>query len=209
MKVLAINGSPKSNGNTATAIDVMKKVFEEKNIEVEVVTIGNENVRGCIGCGRCYSAGNGKCEAFDDIVNTVIEKVESADAIIIGSPVYFSGVNGTMKSFLDRFFYAGNSKGIFKHKIGAAVVAVRRTGGSETFFDLMKFLTYAQMVIPTSTYWNVIHGRTPGEALKDAEGVQTMQTLADNMAYMMEVMKESKVEKPVERKKAFTHFIRD
>ncbi len=208
MKVLAINGSPKNNGNTATAINVMKEVFENKNIEVEVLTIGNKDIHGCIGCSRCYTGGNGKCEAFDDVVNEAIAKVAEVDAIILGSPVYFAGMNGTMKAFLDRFFYAGNSKGIFKYKIGVGVVAVRRTGGSETFSDLLKYLTYAQMIVPTSTYWNVIHGRTPGEALQDEEGVQTMQTLADNMAYMMEVMKESKVEQPVQRDKAFTHFIR-
>ncbi len=208
MKVLAINGSPKSNGNTATALNVMKEVFEAKNIEFEMVTIGGEDIHGCIGCGRCATSGTGKCQPFDDIVNVVIDKIEAADALIIGSPVYFSGINGTMKSFLDRLFYAGNQKRIFKYKIGAAVVAVRRTGGSETFFDLMKYLTYPQMVIPTSTYWNVIHGRTPGEALQDEEGVQTMQTLADNMAYMMEVMKESKVEQPEPRDKKYMHFIR-
>ncbi len=208
MKVLAINGSPKNNGNTATAINVMKEVFEAKNIELEMVTIGGETVHGCIGCNRCYKEPKARCEAFDDVVNEVLAKAEDVDAIIFGSPVYFSSMNGTMKSFLDRFFYAGNAKAIFKHKIGAAVVAVRRTGGSETFFDLMKFLTYAQMIIPTSTYWNVIHGRTPGEAIQDEEGVQTMQTLADNMAYMMEVMKESKVEPPVQRKKVYTHFVK-
>ncbi len=208
MKVLAINGSPKNNGNTATALNVMKEVFESKNIEFEMVTIGAEDIHGCIGCARCVKGGRGRCEAFDDVVNTTLEKMESADALIIGSPVYFSGINGSMKSFLDRLFYAGNQKGIFKFKIGAAVAAVRRTGGSETFFDLMKFLTYAQMVIPTSTYWNVIHGRTPGEALQDEEGVQTMQTLADNMAYMMEVMDRTTVQRPEQRTKAWTHFIR-
>ncbi len=208
MKVLAINGSPKNNGNTATALNVMKEVFEAKNIEFEMVTIGAENIHGCIGCGRCATSGTGRCQPFDDIVNTVLDKMEEADALIIGSPVYFAGINGSMKSFLDRLFYAGNQKGLFKYKIGTAVAAVRRTGGSETFFDLMKFLTYAQMVIPTSTYWNVIHGRTPGEALKDEEGVQTMQTLADNMAYMMQVMKESTVEQPEQRAKSWTHFIR-
>ncbi len=208
MKVLAINGSPKANGNTATAIDVMKTVFDQKNIEMEVVTIGNKDVRGCIGCARCIKAGNGKCEAFDDVVNEVLEKLKDADALLIGSPVYYAGMNGTMKSFLDRLFYAGNSKGLFKHKVGAALAAVRRTGGSETFFDLMKYLTYAEMVIPTSTYWNVIHGRMPGEVLQDEEGVQTLQTLADNMAFMMNVLNETTVEKPEPRKKAWTHFIR-
>ncbi len=208
MKVLAINGSPKNNGNTATALNVMKEVFESKNIEFEMVTIGAEDIHGCIGCSRCVKGGRARCEAFDDVVNTTLDKIEEADALIIGSPVYFSGINGTMKSFLDRLFYAGNQKGIFKFKIGAAVVAVRRTGGSETFFDLMKYLTYPQMVIPTSTYWNVIHGRTPGEALKDEEGVQTMQTLADNMAYMMEVMKETNVPQPEQRAKSWTHFVR-
>ncbi len=209
MKVLAINGSPKANGNTATALLTMKDIFEEKGIEFEMVTIGNQAVRGCIGCAACIKAGTGRCEAFkDDAVNEVLEKIESADAIIIGSPVYYSGMNGTMKSLLDRVFYAGGSKGIFKGKVGAAVVAVRRTGGSETFFDLMKYLTYSQMVIATSTYWNVIHGRMPGEAVEDGEGIGTMQTLADNMAYLIEVLDKTDVEQPVQRKKVWTHFVR-
>ncbi len=208
MKVLAINGSPKSNGNTATAMGEMKKVFEAKNIEMEIITIGNQEIRGCIGCGRCVKDGNGKCEAFNDVVNEVLVKLKDADAILIGSPVYYSGINGTMKSFLDRLFYAGNSQGLFKHKVGAAIVSVRRTGGSETFFDLLKYLTYAEMIIPTSTYWNVVHGRMPGEVLKDEEGIQTLQTLADNMAFVMNMLKETTVEKPEPRKKMWTHFVR-
>ncbi len=209
MKVLAINGSPKSNGNTATALKAMQEVFEAKGIEFEMVTIGNKAVHGCIGCGLCNKEGNGRCEAFkDDVVNEVLAKVETADAIILGSPVYFSGINGTMKSLLDRLYYAGNAKGYFKNKVGAAVVAVRRTGGSETFFDLMKYLTYSQMVIATSSYWNVIHGRAPEEALKDDEGIHTMQVLADNMAYLMEVIEKTDVERPEPRQKVWTHFIR-
>ncbi len=209
MKVLAVNGSPKVNGNTATALNVMKEVFETKGIEFEMVTIGNEEIRGCIGCAMCLKAKSGRCEAFkDDAVNKVLDKMESADALIIGSPVYYAGMNGTMKSFLDRMFYAGSPSGIFKRKVGVGVVAVRRTGGSETFFDLMKYLTYSQMVIATSTYWNVIHGRTPGEAIQDKEGVVTMQTLADNMAYLMEVLDKTNVEMPVQREKVWTHFVR-
>ncbi len=209
MKVLAINGSPKSTGNTAFALNTMKEVFDAKGIEFEMVTIGNQAIRGCIGCGLCGKAGSGRCEAFkDDAVNEVLEKLESADAIIIGSPVYYSGMNGTLKSFLDRFFYAGGSKGLFTGKVAASVAAVRRTGGSETFFDIMKYLTYAQMVIATSSYWSVIHGRTPGEAAQDGEGVVTMQILADNMAYLMEVLDKTDVERPVAREKVWTHFIR-
>ncbi len=208
MKVLAINGSPKNNGNTATAMGVMQKVFEEKNIEMEIITIGNKEVRGCIGCSRCVKENNCRCEAFNDVVNEALEKMKDADALLIGSPVYFAGMNGTMKSFLDRFFYAGNSSGIFKYKVGAGIAAVRRSGGSETFFDLMKYLTYAQMMLPTSTYWNVVHGRTPGEMLKDEEGVQTVQTLADNMAFLMNVLNETNVERPEPRQKKWTHFVR-
>ncbi len=209
MKVLAINGSPKSTGNTATALRKMEEVFAAKGIEFEMVTVGNQAIRGCIGCGACGKAGSGRCEAFkDDIVNEVLEKLESSDAIILGSPVYYSGMNGTLKSFLDRLYYAGGMKGLFKGKVGAAVVAVRRTGGSETFFDLMKYLTYSQSVIATSSYWNVIHGRAPGEAEQDGEGVVTMQILADNMAYLMEVLDKTEVEKPEPREKVWTHFIR-
>ncbi|MFV0518710.1 MAG: flavodoxin family protein [Lachnospirales bacterium] len=209
MKVLAINGSPKNNGNTATALMVMEEVFKSKGIEFEMITIGNQAIRGCIACGLCAKAKSGRCEAFkDDAVNIVLEKVEEADALIIGSPVYYSGMNGTLKSLLDRVFYAGGTKNLFRGKVGAVLAAVRRTGGSETFFDLMKYLTYSQMVIATSTYWNVIHGRMPGEASQDLEGVVTLQTLADNMAYLLEVLDKTEVALPERRERAWTHFIR-
>ncbi len=207
MKVFAINGSPKEDGNTGTALKVMQKVFEANGIEMEIMTIGNEVIKGCNGCSACKKVDNDRCEFVkDDAVNIALPKMIEADAIIIGSPVYFSGINGTLKSFLDRAFYAGGGK--FAHKVGAGIVAVRRTGGSEAFADLLRYLTYSQMVIPTSTYWNVVHGRTPGEMLQDEEGVHTMEVLADNMVYLMKVLNETNVEKPQPREKKWTHFVR-
>lgn len=207
MKILAINGSPKANGNTATGLKIMAEIFENQGIEMEVVTIGNEVIKGCTGCGGCFRGKRGKCEAIDDIVNVCIDKMKEADAIILGSPVYFSGINGTMKSFLDRFFYAGGQE-LFKHKVSAAFVAVRRTGGSESFYELLKYLTYAQTYVASSTYWNVIHGAKPEEVLQDTEGVQILQVLADNIVYLMKVFDETNLEKPEKRERVMMNFIR-
>lgn len=209
MKVLAINGSPKVNGNTAIGLKVMEEVFKAQDIEMEIVTIGNELIKGCNGCGMCFRAESGKCEFVkDDIVNICIDKMANSDAIILASPVYFSGMNGTMKSFLDRFFYVGSQKNLFRHKVSASITAVRRTGGSETFFDLLKYLTYSQTYIASSSYWNVIHGAKPGEVTQDEEGIRTLEILAENMAYLMKVMNETKVVKPDLRKRVMTNFIR-
>lgn len=207
MKVFAINGSPKEMGNTGTSLNIMKDVFAEQGIEMEIMTIGNKLIHGCVGCGACRKLKSNRCEFVkDDIVNEAIAKMTEADGIIIGSPVYFSGINGTLKSFLDRAFYAGGSN--FAHKVGAGLVAVRRTGGSESFYELLKYFTYAQMITPSSTYWNVVHGGKPEEVLQDEEGVHTLKVLADNMTYLMKVLDETKVEKPAPREKKWTSFIR-
>jgi len=180
MKVLLINGSPHTDGNTMVALREMDKIFAAEGIETEVVNVGNQLVRGCTACGACAELG--KC-VFDDIVNEVAPKFAECDGMVVGSPVYYAGANSTLVSFMTRlFFSAPIDKSM---KVGAAVVAARRGGLSSTFDELNKFFTIAGMPVASSQYWNSIHGRMPGEALQDEEGLQTMRTLASNMVFLM------------------------
>ena len=208
MKVIAINGSPRANGNTYHAIKEVFKELEKENIETEVIHIGRDKISGCMGCGKCYKTKDDKCIIQDDNLNLWIEKLKEADGIIFGSPVFYAGINGTMKSFMDRLFYVAGANGIFRHKVGAAVVAVRRSGGIPTFNQLNIFMTYSEMVLASSNYWNVIHGTMPKDAEQDAEGNQIMQVLGQNMAWLLKTIAESKVEKPAKVKKIMTNFIR-
>lgn len=211
MQVVAINGSPKKNGNTYHALELVANELREKGIEVKILHIGASNIRGCLACGHCIKNRDEKCAIKGDRVNEWIQEMKNADGIILGSPVYYSAMSGSMKSFLDRVFYvAGVNGGMFRHKVGASVVAVRRSGGLPTFNELNNFLNYSEMVLPTSNYWNVIHGTFPGEVLQDEEGVQIMQVLGRNMAWLLEVINHSKDEivKPERSKKVFTNFIR-
>lgn len=208
MKIVALNGSPKPNGNTFTSLQLVCNQLEKEGIETEIITVGNKNIRGCMGCGHCFKTKDKKCVMQDD-ANDIIAAMAEADGIIISSPVYYSGVNGTMKSFLDRAFYVfGANGGLMRHKVGASVVAVRRSGGMTTFNELNHYLNYSEMVVVTSNYWNVAHGTTPGEVLQDPEGIQIMEVLGKNMAWMLKVLKESTVEKPEKVDKIFTSFIR-
>ncbi|GHT20345.1 FMN reductase [Bacteroidia bacterium] len=209
MKVIALNGSPHKGGNTAYALNVVGKALQAEGIEFEIVEIGGHPIHGCIGCGKCDENENGKCTITNDIVNEVLPKMKAADGIIIGSPVYYSGIAGTMKCFLDRSFYvAAANGGWFRHKVGASVVAVRRTGGSMTFNALNHYLTVSEMLVPTANYWNVIHGRAPGEAAQDAEGNQIMQLLGKNMAWMLKMREQGKSIEPEAEEKVFTSFVR-
>lgn len=208
MKVLILNGSPKSNGNTFTALNIVCNELNKQKIETEIIQIGNKNIRGCAACGHCIKNQDRKCSIKDE-VNDIIPKIIEADGIIISSPVYYSGVNGTMKSFLDRAFYVlGVNGSLMRHKVGASVVAVRRSGGMTTFNELNHFLNYSEMVVVTSNYWNVAHGTAPGEVKEDAEGVQIMEVLGKNMAWMLNVLDKSNIEKPERVNKVFTNFIR-
>ncbi|WP_295219511.1 flavodoxin family protein [Ruminococcus sp.] len=180
MKVLMINGSPHAKGNTYTALHEMEKIFSENGVETEILHIGNQAVRGCIACYSC--AKNGRC-VFDDIVNETASKFEACDGLVIGSPVYYASANATLIAFLDRLFYSTHFDKTMK--VGASVVAARRGGLSATFDELNKFFTITGMPIASSQYWNSIHGREPGEAQQDAEGLQTMRTLARNMTFLM------------------------
>lgn len=187
-KVLLLNGSPRADGCTATALNEMVKIFEAEGIRTEIIQIGNRDIRGCIACGRCKS--QGYC-VFNDLVNEVASKLEEADGLVIGSPVYYSSPNGTLISFLDRLFY---SSGRFcKHmKVGAAVVSCRRGGNTASFDVLNKYFTISGMPVASSTYWNQVHGFTAEDVKKDLEGLQTMRNLARNMTFMIRAIADAK-----------------
>ncbi|CDF58419.1 flavodoxin family protein [Thermobrachium celere] len=210
MKVVAFNGSPKKEGNTYHAIKIVAEELQNEGIDVEIVHVGDKPIRGCIACGMCYKNKNERC-VIDDEVNVWIQKMKEADGIILGSPVYFSSIAGTMKAFLDRAFYVASANGgLFRNKVGASVVAVRRSGGVTTFNQLNNYINYAEMLMPSSNYWNVIHGAKPGEVLQDEEGVQIMRILGKNMAYLLKLVQygKEKVKAPEKEKKIYTNFIR-
>lgn len=180
LKALLVNGSPRANGCTFTALDELRRTLEEEGVEVELLHIGNRDIRGCIGCRKCKETG--KC-VFDDIVNEVAPKLAECDGFVIGSPVYFASPNGTAISFMDRLFYScGANKTM---KVGAAVVSCRRGGNTATFDVLNKYFSINGMPIATSQYWNMVHGANAEEVKKDLEGLQTMRTLGHNMAFLM------------------------
>ena len=180
MRVLMINGSPRKNGNTSIALAEMERIFQEEGMETQVVQVGNENIRGCIACLSCKQ--KGKC-VFDDLVNQIAPQFEAADGLVIASPVYYASANGGLISFLDRLFYST----LFDKtmKVGAAVAVARRGGNSATYDELNKYFAISGMPIATGQYWNAVYGREKGEAQEDAEGLQTMRTLARNMAFLM------------------------
>lgn len=205
MKILMINASPRKNGNTSVALSEMEKVFEKNGIETETIQIGSKNIRGCLACNYC--AKNGKC-VVDDVVNEVAPKFQECDGLVIASPVYYASANGTMISFLDRLFY---STGFDKTmKVGAAVAVARRGGTTSTFDELNKYFTIAGMPVASSQYWNSVHGRLPGEAAQDAEGLQTMRTLANNMSFLVKsiALGKEKFGLPEKEEKQATNFIR-
>lgn len=211
MKVVAFNGSPNREGNTWHALQMVTAELEKEGIETEIVHVGNQAVRGCVACYQCVKNQNEQCVLPGDEVNAWIQKMKEADGILLGSPVHFSAIGGTMKSFLDRaFFVTGVNGSLLRHKVGAAVVAVRRSGGLPTFDQLNNFLNYAEMLLPASNYWNVIHGRTPGEAVRDEEGVQIMRVLGQNMAWLLKLVEHGKgaVAPPEREAKTFFNFIR-
>lgn len=180
MKILLINGSPKKEGNTFIALSEVQKTLETEGIETELIHIGHKAIHGCIACGKCRELG--RC-AFDDCVNEVAAKLNDADGIVIGSPVYYASPAGTLLSFLDRLFYSVPFD--LSMKIGAAVAVARRGGTTATFDVLNKYFTINNMPVVSSQYWNNVHGRVPGEAQQDAEGLQTMRQLARNMSFLV------------------------
>lgn len=205
MKVLMLNGSPRENGNTTLALDEMKKVFEQEEIECELVRVGDKAVRGCVACTACTKLG--RC-VFDDIVNEIAQKLEQADGLVVASPVYYASANATLIACLDRLFYSTRFDKTMK--VGASVVCARRGGASATFDELNKYFTIAGMPIASSQYWNSLHGRAPGEAQGDAEGLQTMRTLARNMSFLIKsiALGKEKYGLPAKEERVATHFIR-
>ena len=205
MKVLLINGSPRINGNTALALKEMADIFAQEGIEAEIIQVGNKDIRGCIACGSCGRLG--KC-VFDDMVNEIVPKFEAADGIVIGSPVYYAGANATLMAFMQRLFYSSHFDKTMK--VGASICIARRGGCSATYDEMNKFFGISGMPIASSQYWNSVHGGAPGQATEDLEGMQTMRTLARNMAFLMKAIQlgKEKYGLPEKEKHAWTNFIR-
>ena len=205
MKVLMLNGSPRANGNTALALAEMEKIFALEGIEVETVQVGHKDVRGCIACASCYR--EGKC-VFDDVVNELAPKFQEADGLVVATPVYYASANATLIAVLDRLFYSTRFDKTMK--VGASVAVARRGGCSSTFDELNKYFTISGMPIASSQYWNSIHGGASGQAAEDAEGLQTMRTLARNMTFLMKSIALGKETYglPVKEPHRFTNFIR-
>ncbi len=205
MKVLMINGSPRPKGNTATALAEMEKIFREEGIEVVTVQVGGKDVRGCIACGECRKTG--KC-VFDDIVNELAPKFEACDGLVVGTPVYYASANATLIAFLQRLFYSTAFNKTMK--VGAGIAVARRGGLSSTFDELNKFFTISGMPVASSQYWNSVHGAAPGQAAEDAEGLQTMRTLARNMAFLMKSIELGKEKYGIPEKEPWkpTNFVR-
>ena len=193
MKVVAINGSSRKNGNTAIALDAVCRVLNENDIETERIEIGSNALHGCTGCGYCGREKNRRCIFDNDLLNGCLETLFEADGILIGSPVYYTGVNGALKCFLDRAFFVASGNGsLFRHKVGAALVAVRRGGEIAAWDQLNKYFTISEMFIPSSFYWNMVFGSAPGEAEQDVEGMHTMQVLGENMAWLLKNVEQGK-----------------
>ena len=208
MKVLMVNGSPKSKGNTAAALAEVGAALEGHGIEWEVFQLGAAPVRDCIGCGKCAEL-DCACVFDDDMVNDLIKAAQQADGFIFGTPVYYAHPTGRILSVLDRAFYAGGAA--FEHKPGAAIAVARRGGITASFDVLNKYFTIKQMPVVASTYWNGVHGRVPGEAALDEEGMRTMHNIGHNMAWMLkciELGRENGIEPPVAETGAMTNFIR-
>lgn len=205
MKILLINGSPKKEGNTFIALSEVQKTLEAEGVETEMIHVGHKDIHGCIACLKCRETG--EC-VFHDIVNEVAEKFKEADGIVIGSPVYYASPNGTLLSFLDRLFYSTPFDKSMK--VGAAVAVARRGGTTATFDVLNKYFSINNMPIVLSQYWNNVHGRIPGDALQDKEGLQTMRQLARNMAFLVKSIQLGKEKYGLPEKEEWkpTHFIR-
>lgn len=210
MKVIAINGSPHSKGNTWFALKTVGEVLTSEGIDFEIIHIGHKSIHGCMACRKCAENRDNMCSIRTDDLNTYLPAIREADGIILGSPVYYSGIAGTMKCFLDRLFYISGANGNWmRHKVGASVVALRRSGGSAAWNGLNYFLTISEMIVASSNYWNIIHGRQEGEAEQDKEGIQIMQVLGANMAWLLKMKQAStQIPPPPPIQKTAMNFIR-
>ena len=206
MKVILVNGSPHAKGCTYTALKEVEGALNKNEIETEIFQIGNKPVAGCIGCGNCLK--NGKC-FIEDKVNEFLEKVPSTDGFVFGTPVHFAASSGMLSSFMDRAFYG--RRNLFSNKLGAAVASCRRGGATATLDEINKYFGISNMPIVSSQYWNMVHGNTPEEVLKDEEGMQTMRTLGNNMAWLLksiEAGRKNGIELPKNETIISTNFIR-
>ena len=211
MKIVIVNGSPRKKGNCETAIKKMAAIFEEQQIDVEVLHVGNKKIQGCMACNKCATMRNESCSIASDKVNEYIKVMKEADGIILVSPVYFAGVAGTMKAFLDRIFYVSAVNGnLFRHKAGTAFVALRRSGGISTLNELSHYLSFSEMFVATANYWNIGHGREPGEINNDAEANQIIRVLSKNMVGLLRMLEWGKKENTLSEgeEKIFTNFVR-
>ncbi len=208
MKVIAINGSPRANGNTKTALDFMGEVFTQEGIQFEVMHIGSK-LAPCTGCFRC--AKTHECTLPDDGLNEMYQKLIQADGVVFASPVYFASITSGMRCFMDRIGCIDMNNGRqFRFKVGAPLAVARRAGAVNAIDELVHYINYFQMIIPGSLYWPLAFGNKPGEVAQDAEGVQTAQVLAQSMAFVMKAMEAGKAQVPVPElpRKTFTNFIR-
>ncbi len=205
MKVIAINGSPKPEGNTYMALKTVCDELENQGIETEILHVGNLEMKDCIGCGRCIE---GHCAFSDENLRRIVDQVHAADGLLLGSPVYYASIAGTMKCFLDRLFFA--NRGQLRLKVGASIAVPRRSGGVTTFDQLNNYFLISDMMVTPSYYWNVIHGCLPGEVTQDNEGISVLKNLANNMAWMLKIKEYSKDSFPVPdpMPREWTNFIR-
>lgn len=212
MRVIAFNGSPREKGNTYFALKMVGEELEKEGIELEIVHVGNKAIRGCIACNGCAKNRDERCVMGEEnFVNEWIQKIKEADGVLLGSPVHFASLGATMKAFLDRAFYVASvNGGLFRHKVGASVVAVRRSGGVPTFDQLNNYLNYSEMLMSSANYWSVIHGLKPGEVEQDEEGRQIMRVLGKNMAWLLKMVDYTKdtIIPPEKENKRYTHFVR-
>jgi multimeric flavodoxin WrbA len=205
MKVLLINGSPRKAGNTFTALSEVSSALETKGIRTQIISIGNKAIQGCIACNKCSESG--RCAFNDALYNTIRDELNESDGLIIGSPVYYAGPNGSLCALLDRLFYSCSDQ--LSYKPGACIAVARRGGTTATLDRLNKYFTITNMPVVSSQYWNIIHGLLPGEVSQDAEGLQTMRTLGKNMAWLLQNIKNGATPLPeTEKQQQTTNFIR-
>jgi len=210
MKVVAINGSPNHDGNTSVALGCMAEELQKENIFTDIIHVGRMLLHGCIGCAHCFKSENNMCVFKDDGFNDLMSLIREADGIIIGAPTYFGGIPGTLKCFLDRYFYASRATSSLCNKVGTAVVAVRRAGGVDVFNQINNYFNLSEMVIPPSQYWVVGYGRTKGEISQDTEGMQTLRRNANAMAWQLKMIEATKTSIPLPRmeQRQMMNFIR-
>lgn len=209
MKVLLINGSPKEKGCTYTALCAVAEELEKQGVNAEIVSVGKEPIQGCIGCGGCAKTGKGLCVFENGPVNEIIRKMEEADGLVVGTPVHYAAASGAITSLMDRVCYAGGKNLAFKP--AACIASCRRGGASATLDQISKYFTILNMPVVASNYWNMVHGNTPEEVLKDEEGIQTMRQLGRNMAWLLKSIqagRDAGVSAPEVEPKIRTNYIR-